>query len=107
MGGERARGLANPARSRQLAERLSTTADLDFGIVAAGATATAAVTLAGVQPGDHCQAQEPADLDAGLVVRRAYCDTPHVITVIVKNDSAAPITDTAHEWRVSAYRVGP
>lgn len=107
MSGERARGLANPAASRHLSERLSVTADLDFGTVAGGATATEVVTLAGVQPGDHCSAQEPADLDAGLVVRRAWCAEPHEVSLTVKNDTGAPVTDGLREWRISAYRGGP
>lgn len=97
-------GRSNPAQARRQAAWLSTRATLNFGTVGAGADATATVTLTGVQPGQRCEAQEPADLHADLVLRRAYCDTPHVVTVTVRNDGGGAVTDTPLEWTISAQR---
>lgn len=97
-------GRSNPAQARRQAAWLSTKATLDFGTVGAGDDAIATVTLTGVQPGQRCEAQEPADLHADLVLRRAYCDAPHVVTVVVRNDSGGGVTDTPLQWTISAQR---
>jgi hypothetical protein len=81
-------------------------ADLDFGTVAAGATATDTASLTGAQAGESVLATAPSGLHADLLTHSAYVATAHVVTVKVRNVGAGAVSDGARTWMLRVLRGG-
>jgi hypothetical protein len=77
---------------------LSALAALDFGSIAAGATAELTITVAGAASGDAARATPANGIEAGLVWS-AYCSAANTVTIRLANITAAAINPAARNWR--------
>jgi hypothetical protein len=83
---------------------LSTTATLDFGSIAAGATATLTITVTGALVGDAVYLGPPSTLEAGLMAT-AFVSASNTVTVRLGNMTASPVDPASATWRASVLRA--
>jgi len=78
-------------------------ASLDFGSIAAGATAELTITLNGVAAGDVVSMGPPLDLDAGLMAT-AYCSAANTVTIRLHNTTVGAIDPADSVWNVAVTK---
>lgn len=82
---------------------LTGSSTLDFGSIAAGATADLTFTLTGAAVGDAVSLGPPAGLEAGLVAT-AWVSATNTIKVRVANVTAGAIDPASGTWKVALVR---
>ena len=86
-------------------QKLSSTASLAFGAIAAGTSVSRNITITGVAMGDPVSLVPPASLVSGLVYS-GYVAAAETITVRVTNITTAAITPATADWTAVVIKEG-
>lgn len=93
-----------PAHERLTADSKARTATaaLDFGSIAAGATAELTISVTGATTGAAVALGPPAALEAGLVAT-GYVSAAGTVTVRLHNTTGGAIDPAAATWRATVF----
>jgi hypothetical protein len=96
-------GVRIPYQLGSHPHRPTRTATLDFGSIAAGASATLTISVPGAVPGDQVLLTPPSNFSAGLTVR-GYSLSSNNVTVQAFNPTGSPIDPPSGTWRAMALK---
>lgn len=85
-----------------ITEVINATPNIDPPSIAAGAQATAAVTVNGAAFGDYVMVSAPYDLQG--VGAHGYVSAANTVTVLLKNGTAAAVDLPAGTWKIKVLK---